>query len=127
MHFVKKYWQQRYWTCIKNVIYVMDHAYIQARYWDERKTRYKATVITRLKSTFVYEVLETLPVEKTENNTVTNKVTTIFSVSLCTPITYTSYSHPTALSRLILFNTVLTHPFRTFLIRQLIYDTITTP
>ena len=69
MRFVKAYWKQSHWTCVKNAIYVVDRAYIQASYWDERKTKYKATVITRLKSTFVYEVLETLPVEKTGNNT----------------------------------------------------------
>ena len=69
MRFVKEYWDQSHWTCVKKAIYIVDRAYIQASYWDERKTKYYATVITRLKSTFVYKVLETLPVEKTENNT----------------------------------------------------------
>ena len=49
---------------IKNAIYVVNRAYIQARYWDSRKIDYKATVITRLKSTFVYEILETRPVQE---------------------------------------------------------------
>lgn len=63
MRFVKEYWEQAYWSCVKNAIYVVDRAYIQASYWDLRKKKYKATVITRLKSTFVYEVLETLAVD----------------------------------------------------------------
>ena len=64
MRFVKEVWRQGHWTCVKKAIYVVDRAYIQASYWDVRKTKFQATVITRLKSTFVYKVLETLPVEE---------------------------------------------------------------
>lgn len=68
MRFVKERWKQNDWTSVKNAIYIVDRAFIQASYWDERKAKYKATMITRLKSTFVYEVLDILLVEKTENN-----------------------------------------------------------
>ncbi len=37
---------------------------------------------------------------KTEKLLITNKVTTNFFVSLCTPISYVSFSHPATLSRL---------------------------
>ncbi len=38
---------------------------------------------------------------KFEKLLITNKVTTNFSNSLCTPISYMSFSHPTAFSRII--------------------------
>ncbi len=43
---------------------------------------------------------------KTEKLLITSKVTTNFSVSLCTPLSYASFSRPTALSR---FNHDSTH------------------
>ena len=58
MRFVKEVWSASWWTSQKNAIYVVDRAFIEARYWDQRKTRVNATVITRMKSTFKYEVLE---------------------------------------------------------------------
>jgi hypothetical protein len=57
MRFVKEVWSASWWTSQKNAIYVVDRAFIEARYWDQRKTRVNATVITRMKSTFKYEVL----------------------------------------------------------------------
>jgi len=68
MRFVKEYWQQDHWTCVKNAIYVVDRAYIQPSYWDLRKKKHNATVITRLKSTFVYDVLGTRPVDDSKVN-----------------------------------------------------------
>ncbi|MCP4090324.1 MAG: transposase, partial [Gammaproteobacteria bacterium] len=68
MRFVKEFWRQGDWTCVKGAIYVVDRAYIQASYWDVRKSRYDATVITRLKSSFSYEVLESVTVENTAQN-----------------------------------------------------------
>jgi hypothetical protein len=41
---------------------------------------------------------------KTEKLLITNKVTTNFSVSLCTPVSYLSFSHLTAVSRLKRFD-----------------------
>lgn len=46
------------WSRTKNAIYVVDRAFIDGSYWDERKTKFKATVITRLKSTLSYSSRE---------------------------------------------------------------------
>lgn len=42
------------WSRIRRAIYVVDRAFIDATYWDERKRSLHATVITRMKSTLVY-------------------------------------------------------------------------
>jgi hypothetical protein len=60
MRFVKEVWINSWWTSQKNAIYVVDRAFIEARYWDQRKINVNATVITRMKSTFKYQVLEEL-------------------------------------------------------------------
>jgi hypothetical protein len=60
MRFVKEVWTASWWTSQKNAIYVVDRAFIEARYWDQRKSSVNATVITRMKSTFKYQVLEPL-------------------------------------------------------------------
>ncbi len=46
------------WSRIPQAIYVVDRAFIDGRYWDERKQSIKATVITRLKSKLVYTTEE---------------------------------------------------------------------
>lgn len=38
------------WLCVKQAIHVVDRAYIDIRYWDQRYDRYRSTVITRMKS-----------------------------------------------------------------------------
>jgi len=58
MRFVKKGWIAPHWTCQKNALYVVDRAFLEARYWDQRKASHGATVITRLKSTFKYKIRE---------------------------------------------------------------------
>lgn len=50
--------QARDWSRIRHAIYVVDRAFIDGSYWDERKTSLKATVVTRLKSTLVYTAVE---------------------------------------------------------------------
>ena len=47
------------WSRIRRAIYVVDRAFIDATYWDERKRSLHATVITRMKSTLVYTRTET--------------------------------------------------------------------
>ncbi len=42
------------WSRIRRAIYVVDRAFIDATYWDERKRSLQTTVITRMKSTLVY-------------------------------------------------------------------------
>ncbi len=68
MRFLKEGWIAAQWTCQKKALYVVDRAFIEARYWDQRKTKYGATVITRMKSVFKYQVLEELPVSLTPVN-----------------------------------------------------------
>lgn len=46
------------WRSIREAIYVVDRAFMDGTYWDERKKKAKATVITRLKSTLVYTLTE---------------------------------------------------------------------
>ncbi|WP_428357061.1 transposase [Methyloprofundus sp.] len=58
MRFIKEGWIAPHWTCQKNALYVIDRAFIDARYWDLRKTKYSATVITRMKTVFKYQVLD---------------------------------------------------------------------
>ena len=65
MRFIKEGWIASHWTCQKKAIYVIDRAFIEARYWDLRKTKYQATVITLMKSTFKYQVLEEITVMPT--------------------------------------------------------------
>ncbi len=42
------------WSRVRQAIYVVDRAFIDGAYWDERKKAIHATVITRMKSTLVY-------------------------------------------------------------------------
>lgn len=46
------------WSRVKRALYVVDRAFIDGVYWDERKTKLKATVITRMKSTLSFSVVE---------------------------------------------------------------------
>jgi len=62
MRFVKEVWRASWWTSQKNAIYVVDRAYIEPRYWDQRKTQVNATVITRMKTIFKYRILKELEV-----------------------------------------------------------------
>ncbi len=52
MRFVKEGGIASHWVCQNNALYVVDRAFIEARYWDQRQTKYRATVITRMKSVF---------------------------------------------------------------------------
>ncbi len=62
MRFVKEVWRASWWTRQKNALYVVDRAFIEARYWDQRNKDVQATVITRMKSSFSYQVLENLAI-----------------------------------------------------------------
>ena len=68
MRFIKEGWIAPHWTCQKNALYVVDRAFIEARYWDQRKANYGATVISRMKSTFKYQVIEETAVASTVVN-----------------------------------------------------------
>lgn len=68
MRFIKEGWIASHWSCQKKAIYVIDRAFIEARYWDLRKAKQGATVITRMKATFKYQVLEETAVANTAVN-----------------------------------------------------------
>lgn len=51
------------WTKVKEGIYVVDRAFLDARYWNERKDKYKVTTITRWKSPLAYDVIEERPIK----------------------------------------------------------------
>jgi len=59
MRFVKERWASSFWTSKKKAIYVVDRAFIDGYYWDERKKKYQSSVITRMKSTLKYEIKQT--------------------------------------------------------------------
>ena len=52
------------WSRIRGAIYGVDRAFIDGAYWDERKEKLKATVMTRLKSTLVYTPVHSRDVMK---------------------------------------------------------------
>lgn len=62
MRFLKEGWIAPQWTCQKKALHVVDRTFIEARYWDQHKTKYRATVITRMKSMFKYQILEEIAV-----------------------------------------------------------------
>ena len=68
MRFIKEGWIASHWTCQKNALYVVDRAFIEARYWDLRKIKYGATLITRMKTTFKYQDIEEIDVAHTTVN-----------------------------------------------------------
>ena len=51
------------WSRCRGAIYVVDRAFIDGRYWNERKAQVNATVITRLKSTLVYTPIHSREVQ----------------------------------------------------------------
>lgn len=59
---------ERDWSRCRNAIYVVDRAFIDATYWDERKDALKATVITRMKSGLVYTIGEKRKVSESVAN-----------------------------------------------------------
>jgi hypothetical protein len=68
MRFVKERWECSYWAKQKNALYVVDRAFVDFRYWDIRKKEVGATVISRMKENFKYEVLKTRKISDTMEN-----------------------------------------------------------
>lgn len=67
------------WSRIKNAIYVVDRAFVDGGYWDERKQQLKSTVVTRMKSCLVYEVKEKSAIQETiwNEHVVSEKIITL--------------------------------------------------
>ena len=68
MRFVKEQWEASHLTTKKKAIYVVDRAFIDKAYWNERKEKYQATVITRMKSTLKHELKQVLDTENSKDN-----------------------------------------------------------
>lgn len=68
MRFLKECWETSLWTKRKRAIYVADRAFVDFRYWDERKTKHQARVISRMKSSYCYEVIENREVTASAEN-----------------------------------------------------------
>jgi hypothetical protein len=51
-----------HWLRVKEAIHVVDRAYIDGRFWDQRLKLYGSTVITRMKSTLKYSVMNENPI-----------------------------------------------------------------
>ncbi len=64
MRVIKEALEHGHWMEVKNALYSVDRAFIDARYWDERKRKYNATMITRFKSTMTYAEKEQRPIAK---------------------------------------------------------------
>ena len=62
IRFVKEDWQGYALTKQRNSLWVVDRAFIDANYWDERKRKYGVTTITRMKSNLNYTVIESFKV-----------------------------------------------------------------
>lgn len=56
------------WSRVREAIYVVDRAFIDGRYWDERCKKLKATVITRLKSGLVYTLKQSKEISTSSCN-----------------------------------------------------------
>jgi hypothetical protein len=68
MRVIKEGLDHNHWTAIKNALYSVDRAFMDARYWDERKKRFNATIVTRFKSNTAYQIQELRPVSKQHCN-----------------------------------------------------------
>lgn len=62
MRVIKEALDYSHWMSVKNALYSVDRAFIDARYWDERKRKYSATMVTRFKSTMTYNEVELRPI-----------------------------------------------------------------
>lgn len=68
MRFVKERWENACWSQQKNALYVVDRAFVDFRYWDARKKKVKATVISRMKSNYKYEITRTNKIKESAEN-----------------------------------------------------------
>ena len=64
MRVIKEELDDSHWMRVKNALYSVDRAFIDVRYWDVRKQKYNATMITRFKSIMKYTENSSLPIAK---------------------------------------------------------------
>ena len=64
MRVIKEALDHSHWMAIKQALYSVDRAFIDARYWDERKRLHQATMVTRFKSSLIYQTTRSRPIAK---------------------------------------------------------------
>ncbi len=64
MRVIKEALDHSHWMAVKRALYSVDRAFIDVRYWDERKRLYQVTVVTRFKSTMTYHEEGSRPIAK---------------------------------------------------------------
>ena len=62
MRVIKEALDDSRWMTVKNALYSVDRGFIDARYWDARKQKYQATMVTRFKSIIVYTPVTSRPI-----------------------------------------------------------------
>ena len=56
MRVIKKALDDNRWMTVKHALYSVDRGFIDARYWDARKLKYQATMVTRFKKIIVIAI-----------------------------------------------------------------------
>lgn len=59
MRVIKEALDDSRWMTVKNALYSVDRGFIDARYWDTRKQKHQATMITRFKSVNQHPIFST--------------------------------------------------------------------
>ena len=62
MRVVKEALDDNRWMGVKNALYSVDRAFIDARYWDARKLKYQVTMVTRFKKIITYSPVVSRPI-----------------------------------------------------------------
>lgn len=62
MRVIKEALDDNRWMTIKHALYSVDRAFIDARYWDARKQKYQATMVTRFKKIIAYTPVASRPI-----------------------------------------------------------------
>jgi len=62
MRVIKEALDDSRWMMVKNALYSVDRGFIDARYWDARKQKYQATMVTRFKSILIYTPVTQRPI-----------------------------------------------------------------
>ena len=68
MRFVKEQWEGAHWAKQKKALYIVDRAFVDFYYWDVRKQHVQATVISRMKTTYQYDVTRIRPLSLSVEN-----------------------------------------------------------
>jgi Transposase DDE domain len=62
MRVIKEALDDNRWMTVKHALYSVDRGFIDARYWDARKLKYQATMVTRFKKIIIYTSVASRPI-----------------------------------------------------------------